>query len=196
MEELMAKAKTAPAAGKAAIEKPFELVKDEPKKMRRLTTLDARPGEVEDLKRTSPNRGPQTGDAQMSDLEFLSIYADKKTELPVFRAAVAARRARAGTAGWRTLPNGTRIPGTMVLAGCWKCGSWVWVKPEHATTNCLACNFQNRVGGGKLRRATAAEEKLWTARETVAWAKFKASAPKRQAELDAFNRRRIEDGRT
>lgn len=190
----MAKTKAAAAAGKAAIEKPFELVKDEPKKMRHLTTRDARPGEVEDLKRTPPNRGPVTGMDQMSNVDFLALYASKQ-ELAVFRAAVQARRSRAETAGWRTLPNGTRIPGTMVLAGCWKCGSWVWVKPEHATTNCLACNFQNRLGGGKLRKAMAAEEKAWMARETAAWAKFKAGASKREAELAAFNRRRIEDGK-
>jgi hypothetical protein len=191
----MPKAKTVPAAAKADVEnQPFVLVKDEQGKMKHLTTLDVPLGEVEDREPSLPNRGPQTGDSQMSNADYLKVHATKE-ELAVFRAAVQARMARTKEVGWRVLPSGMKIRADLVLAGCSKCGRWEWTKSERATINCLACNFQGRVGGGKLRPATAGETELWLAREKASWDKFKADKPKRDAEIAAADKRRIQDGR-
>lgn len=150
--------------------------------------------EIDKPKMTPPNRGPMTGMSEIGDAEFLALYA-RPEELATFRASVEGRREREGTCEWRTLPDGSRIHGNMVLAGCLKCHAWMWVRPEHLGENCVKCNLQNRADGGKLRRATAEEEKAWFTREEAAREKWIADAPKRKAELNAFNRRLIQDGK-
>ena len=198
MEELMVKTKPAAAAAKAEIEKPYVMAKSEPgpqKTLRHLTSLDARPGEVEEREPIPPTRGPMTGVESMKDAEFLGVFATKE-ELAVFRAAVQARRARAETVGWTTLPDGRRIRANMVLGGCPSCGRWLWLK-EAKGQPCPVCNLniQSQARGGHIRPATPEEQAEWFARETKNHQKWIAAGPARQKEIDAANLRRFQDGK-
>ena len=93
----------------------------------------------------------------MRDSDFLALHATPE-ELAAFRAAVEARRAKDGTTGWRTMPNGSRIRADHILAGCPKCGRWFWVAPSSVPGPCQLCNWRGLAGGGMLRLATADEE--------------------------------------
>jgi hypothetical protein len=132
-----------------------------------------------------------TGESSMSDSDYLKNFASPE-ELRTFRASVEARRSQKPGGGWRELPNGSKIRDTYVLAGCFKCGRWIWVPPP-ASGACPVCNLQNKASGGQLRPATAEEEKAWFERSAAEWAKWKAEAPKRQAEVDEFNKRMFQD---
>ena len=136
--------------------------------------------------------GPATGIDALSDGEYVRI-AGTPEELKTFRQSIEARKSHVAQTGWRILPNGSRIRADQVLAGCNVCGRWVWVGPKHAAGDCPLCNPAGRVGGGRLRRATVAEDVRWHQQETDGIARWKADAPKRQAKVDAFNERQLED---
>jgi hypothetical protein len=144
--------------------------------------------EVDRPEPTAPVRGPMTGEAQLSDIQFLERFATKE-ECQIFRAAVMARRVRTGAVGWRTLPSGIRIQADDVLAGCSKCHRWMWISPAGAFGNCPGCNLAARADGGKLHRATADEERAWWAREEAGQRKWIADAPKRKAERDEWQKK-------
>jgi hypothetical protein len=179
----MLKTKSAAAAGKAESEKPYEL----------MTSADLEL-EVESRKVTPRVPGPQTGEVQRSPGQWLEHYGTPE-ELRAFKSVIETRLKAAPADQWRMLPDGTKILATLVLAGCPSppgCGRWFWTKQPDGP---CVCNLRGAVGRGHLRPATPEEEAAWFARETAALARFKADAPRRQAEVDAFNRRRFEDGK-
>jgi len=120
--------KTAAAAEKAEEdERPYYPVVDENKRITGLTTREneipaAGPAklrhlstdqtkaeaEVAETKPVPWSKGPQIGERQLKDSEYLANFATPQ-ELGVFRAAVQARRAKAVQASWRDLPDGTRV---------------------------------------------------------------------------------------
>jgi len=179
----MTKDETATPADKGVKDRPYEMVADPEGAGMKVTPefLQSRDvkEEFEPRKLTPRVPGPMTGIDSMPDREYISVMANPE-ELKSFRAQIEARKASA-------------IPVKMILLGCPKCGRWMRGRPEWAGGNCIFCNFRNLVGGGRLRRATAEEEQAWLAREKAAHDKWIAEAPKRQAELDAYNKRRAED---
>jgi hypothetical protein len=153
-----------------------------PERLKHLTTDETKNrAAVEEGRPTPWNRGPQIGESQIKDSDYLANYASPG-ELGVFRAAVAARRAKIGQNGWRDLPDGTRIPGDRVLAVCGSCGKHIWVKSGQTTAYCPACNMAQRLNGGRLRPVSPAEEKAWFESETARYKKWKAEKPRRDAE--------------
>jgi hypothetical protein len=178
----MIKEKPAAAAEKA--EKPYKL----------MTAADVKV-EAEEIKATPRVPGPQTGEVQLTGGQWLEHNASRE-EMTAFKRVVESRRAAEVDTQWRRLPDGSRILASMVLAGCPGppgCGKWLWVRK--AEGRCPVCNIRNLAHRGHLRPATEEEVAAWFARETAALARFKADAPKRQAEQRAFDLRRIQDGK-
>lgn len=179
--------------------RPYQLVVDEDKKLKGIATsgADLSPdGErlrgitsdstkdkvrVEDGSPVPWRRGPQIGERNLGDGDYLKNFATPQ-ELAVFRAAVVARRAKVAKTEWRELPDGSRIPGDRVLVVCFKCGSFAWVKPEQATSYCVYCNPMLRVGGGKFRGCSQEEEKNWFEHEKARFAKWQEGRSTREAE--------------
>ena len=194
----MTKDETATPADKGVKDRPYEMVADPAEgggmkiTPEFLQSRDVKE-EFEPRKLTPPTPGPVTGVASLDDRDYVQIQATAE-ELKSFRAQIEARKAHVATTGmWRTLPDGSRIRADQVLCGCSTCGRWMWVRPDHATDTCPICNFGNRPGGGRLWRATVKEDVEWHQRETDAIARWKADAPRREAELAAFNKRQLED---
>jgi hypothetical protein len=192
----MTKDETATPAAKGAEDRPYEMVADPEGAGIKLTPefLQSRDLKEEFAPRKLTPRvpGPMTGIDALSDGEYVRI-AGTPEELKTFRQSIEARKSHVATTGWRTLPNGTQIRADRVLCGCSNCGRWMWMNPKHATDTCPVCNVGNRPGGGRLRRATVKEDVEWHVRETAAIARWRSEAPRRQAKLDAFNERRMED---
>jgi len=193
----MTKDETATPADKGAEDRPYEMVADPEGAGIKLTPefLQSRDlkEEFEPQKLTPRVPGPMTGIDAMPDREYIGVMASPD-ELKSFRAQIEARKSHAATTGmWRTLPDGSRIRAGHVLCGCSNCGRWMWIRPDHATDTCPICNFGNRPGGGRLRRATVKEDVEWHVRETDAIARWKADAPRREAELAAYNLRMLAD---
>jgi hypothetical protein len=141
----------------------------------------------------TPRPGPRTGaDLVLTDAQFLKLYATP-AELTAFRASVEARRERITLKGMIELPGGMKIKGDSILATCSHCRRWAWVGAGHENDPCLSCNWRAMKGGGMMRAATKAEVKDWYAKEEARLAKIKADAPRRAAELAAYNRRLRED---
>ena len=137
-------------------------------------------------------KGPVTGELTLTAAQWLERNATAG-ELEAFKASVQARLERGAATAWRVLPGGSKIKGDSILATCSNCRRWAWTSPGHENDPCLSCNFRALKGGGIMRAATKAEVQGWHIREEARLAKLKADAPKRKAELDAFNRRVRED---
>jgi hypothetical protein len=139
--------------------------------------------------------GPKTGGANLvlSTGQWLERFGTKE-ELSMFKEIVSKRLAQVAVTGWRTLPGGLKIPGSMVLAICTNCKAASWTAPEHADgTPCLVCNNNQAKAGGTMKSANKAEVKAWYAKEEAAQAKLVADGPRRQAALNAFNQRAREE---
>ena len=139
-------------------------------------------------------RGPAVGEANLSDRDFVSLHS-RPEDWKAMRAVLVARRAAAepGADGaWRTLPDGSKIRATTVLAGCSVCGEWRWIEGKLMPAPCLC--YGARQKKVMMRLATREEVSGWYIREEAKLAKLKADAPKRAAEVADFNRRRFEDG--
>ena len=140
-----------------------------------------------------PMTGPRTGaELTLTPGQWLERNATA-AELASFKGQVQARLERGQATAWRILPGGSKIKGDSILATCSNCRRWAWTSPGHENDPCLSCNFRALKGGGIMRAATKAEVQGWHIREEARLAKLKADAPKRKAELDAFNRRVRED---
>jgi hypothetical protein len=177
----MPKLKPAAAAEKAETEKPYVL----------MTSSDVKI-EVEERKVTSRVPGPMTAELQLTPGQWLERFSTAE-EMAAFKRVVETRRNAAPDGLWRTLPDGSKIRAEEVLAGCPNCGRWMWVRK--AEGSCPHCNLRNLAHLGHLRPATPVEVAEWFERETAALARFKADAPRRQAEQKAFDLRRIQDGK-
>lgn len=127
----------------------------------------------------------------LDDKAFILRFATAE-DYKVLRGMIEARTAKR-PAGWRVLPDGMRIPASAVLMLCTKCRTATWADPAHEGGYCLRCNVSRYQDGGKMRLATKAEEAAWMVREAKAIERWKRDAPKRQAEVDAANRRRFAD---
>lgn len=166
-------------------------------KIKHLTTEDPTP---KALAKTLPQRppvevkrGPQIGAVGLGDKDVVNLHGTAE-DMAAMRATIDARMKPApGTTAWRKLPDGTSVRATTVLTGCPGCGAWAWTEPRHARTPCVQCTMPGRVGVAVKRLATATEEKAWFARETKRVADFKADKPVREAELAAYNKRRLQD---
>ena len=146
-------------------------------------------------------KGPVTGELTLTPVQWLERNATA-AELASFKGQVQARLERGQATAWRILPGGSKIKGDSILATCSNCRRWAWTSPGSESGHCVACNWVNigsqeapayNKNGGWMRAATKAEVKAWYVREEARLAKIKADAPKRKAELDAFNRRVRED---
>jgi hypothetical protein len=171
------------AAAEKAVEKPYKL----------MTSADVA-AEAEERKVTPRVPGPQTGEVQRSPGQWLEHYGTPE-ELRAFKSVIETRLKAAPADQWRALPDGSKMLATLVLAGCPAppgCGRWFWVKKAEGP---CVCNLRGDAHRGHLRPATEEEVAEWFARETAAAARFKADAPKRQAEQKAFDLRRIQDGK-
>ena len=192
----MTKDETATPAAKGAEDRPYEMVADPEGAGMKVTPefLQSRDVKEEFAPRKLTPRvpGPMTGIDAMSDREYIGVMGNPE-ELKSFRAQIEARKGHVAQTGWRTLPNGSQIRADQVLCGCSNCGRWMWMNPKHATDTCPVCNVGNRPGGGRLRRATVKEDVEWHVRETDAIAQWRANAPRREAELAAYNLRMLAD---
>lgn len=149
-----------------------------------------KPGPPVELKpiSTSDVRG---GKVEFSDREFVERYAqsgDWKTLREIIEAKQKTR-----TEGWRLLPGGIRIPADLVLFRCTRCRVSLWLDETADGQACPNCNAMAYSDGGHLRHATKAESKEWFEHEEAGVAKWKADAPKRKAQLAAFNERLRQD---
>lgn len=121
-------------------EKNYVLVKNqgEPKHLTSAELADTAKREAPKV--TPPRRGPQTGEASMSDVEYIAAFGSPD-ELTSLRNAVAARRAR--------------DPKLYVFMRCDRCGLALKLPadlPEDGV--CVRCNWARRGDGGHMRRMT------------------------------------------
>jgi len=165
-------------------------------KLKHITTVEVKRAVVPDPGPAIPSpRGPMIGEAKFTDKDVIGLYATKE-DLAALRAVIDARMAAVepGADGaWRTLPDGSKIRSTTVLAGCPSCGRWTWVESKLMPTTCVC--YGARTKGVKMRLATAEETAAWYIREEATLAKLKADAPKQAAEVGDYNRRRWADGK-
>ena len=137
-----------------------------------------------------PRKGPATGaELVLDDAGYIKLYASP-AELREFRSKVESRLAK-DQAAPRTLPDGTRISGHLVLAICDRCGRASWVEPTNEAFPCVGCNWNRLKNGGMMRLASRTEAKEWFEAEEARLAKWRADAPRRERERASAGRQRI-----
>lgn len=147
----------APAAAKAEPTTPAQPAAPAPKPE---PVKDPRPVMSADLKLqhdrpriSPPNRGPMTGEAQMSNQAFCATFGTDE-EFARWRCEVEERRAKEGSSwAWER---------------CSHCGLTLKVKPTSPEgVACVRCNVMRRIDGGHFRRLTAEEANEHLYREAV-----------------------------
>jgi len=165
-------------------------------KLKHLTTIEVKKTLVGEPRLPTPGpRGPAVGEANLSDRDFVSLHS-RPEDWAAMRAVLVARRAAAATDApgvWRTLPDGSKIRATTVLAGCTVCGEWRWIEEKHMPTPCQC--FGARTKGVMMRPATPEETRAWFVRETAKEEKFRLDRPAREAMQKAYFQRQLEDGK-
>jgi len=127
------------------------------------------------------------GKVLLDDRTYVLRFAED-VDYSQFRAILEAK-CKAKPTGRRILPSGLGISASKVLFLCTKCRASFWLDDTADNMDCPSCNLAHYKEGGKLRRASKAEEKAWFKKETESEARWKADKPRREAELREFNRR-------
>ena len=145
-----------------------------------------------------PLRGLSTDEAkggkiELTAREFCERFGTAE-DFELLRKTIEARKVKEQT-NRRRLPGGVLIPGDSILGICNnpKCGRQNWTAPDAIGTSCLWCNSMNYKDGGRIRAGSEIEIQAWTATEEERARKWKADAPRRQAEVESFNRRLFQD---
>lgn len=170
--------KTATAAAKAA-PKPAPEASYERTPGPRPPVMSAHLGLKHDPPRISPpNRGPMTGEASMTDAQFVAAFSTPE-ELARLRREINERRAKDAT--------------TWAFFRCDRCGLVMKDKPGSPDGDpCPKCNRMRRQDGGHLSKMTQAEADQHLFDEAV---REKAALERdRRAQFNRTNTRRGEQG--